>query len=115
MSEHEDWVARLAERQALITRANNLPDGLSEDAREAEVNRLCDAASRVEADIFAAAPDDGAALATQVQLAVILWGEQAPLEPTVRDLLERVAAALVLTPVPLFPSPIINHPQGYEI
>lgn len=99
-----DWPARLTQRQRVVALANAVEAGDDPDAHDAEVNRLCALATQIEDEIFAADPEDGYALGTQVQLAVTLWNEQCPLEPRVQALLEGVAAALILTPVPIFPA-----------
>lgn len=98
------WPERLAERERLVALANAVDVGDDEEAHEAEVSRLCSLASGIEDEIFSADPADASALGTQVQLALNLWSEQAPLEPRVRTLLEGVAAALILSPVPIFPA-----------
>lgn len=96
-----DWTERLAERDRIVALANAVAG--DDDAHDAEVSRLSDIASRIEDDIFAADPGSATALGTQVQLALNLWAEQCPLEPRARVLLEGVAAALILTPIPIYP------------
>ena len=97
-----DWTERLAERERLVALANAV-EGDDDEAHDAEVNRLSGLASRIEDEIFAADPADPSALGTQVQLALNLWAEECPLERRVRVLLEGVAAALILTPIPIYP------------
>ena len=92
--------AVLTARMDLAASTAKLPETVTDE----DVDAITDVLSALEDEIISADPSMPGVQGTQLQLAIALWDEQAPLQGRLRALLEALAAALVLTPVPIFQS-----------
>lgn len=109
-----DWPARLAEWKQITDESNTLGTRMCEEAGgddlydEDEYIRRMDAyldrLRPFEEAIIAADPAEPGAQGVQLQFLIENWKEQAPLQPDWQALLESLAAALILSPVAVFPT-----------